>query len=348
MPSMRQSLLRESRFWVRQMKLTVLDGHGLNPGDLSWDCIKALTSEFTVYDRTPQELVINRIGNSEAILLNKINITKEIVDSCPALRYIGVLATGYNVVDVKACREKGITVTNIPSYSTEAVAQHVFSFILHFTNQVALHSQSVHNGKWISNPDFCYWLSPLTELSGKTLGIFGFGHIGQNVAEIALSFGMNVIVCAHSESSFEKAKKSLDVSSEKLAHLSSVSLETLFKESDFLSLHAPLTPETTELVNEKTLALMKPSAVLINTARGGMICEQAVRNALDNKKIAGYAADVLLKEPMSAENPLYKAPNCVITPHLAWAPRETRLRLLDIEVQNIKAFLEGKPINVVS
>ncbi|MBQ9206582.1 MAG: D-2-hydroxyacid dehydrogenase [Treponema sp.] len=330
------------------MKLTVLDGHGLNPGDLSWDCIKALTSEFTVYDRTPQELVINRIGNSEAILLNKINITKEIVDSCPALRYIGVLATGYNVVDVKACREKEITVTNIPSYSTEAVAQHVFSFILHFTNQVALHSQSVHNGKWISNPDFCYWLSPLTELSGKTLGIFGFGHIGQKVAEIALSFGMNVIVCAHSESSFEKAKSALCVAPAKLHQLKLVSKQELFSESDFLSLHAPLTPETTELVNEKTLALMKPSAVLINTARGGMICEQAVRNALDNKKIAGYAADVLLEEPMSAENPLYKAPNCVITPHLAWAPRETRLRLLDIEVQNIKAFLAGKPINVVS
>ncbi len=330
------------------MKITVLDGYGLNPGDVSWDSIKALADEFTVYDRTPQNLVAERIGESEIILLNKVFITKEIVECCPRLRYIGVLATGYNVVDIKACHEKEITVTNIPSYSTNAVAQHVFAFILYFTNRVALHSESVHAGKWISNPDFCYWLSPLTELSGKTLGIFGFGHIGQKVAEIALSFGMNVIVCAHSKESFEKNLKSLQVADAKKSEVSLVSIEELFAQSDFLSLHAPLTPETTELVNEKTLALMKPSAILINTARGGMICEQAVRNALDNKKIAGYAADVLLKEPMSAENPLYKAPNCVITPHLAWAPRETRERLLAIEVENIKAFLAGKPINVVN
>ncbi|WP_407429010.1 D-2-hydroxyacid dehydrogenase [Treponema sp.] len=329
------------------MKITVLDGHGLNPGDVSWDCIKALSSEFTVYDRTPQELVIERIDNSEIILLNKINITKEIVEKCPNLRYIGVLATGYNVVDVKACQEKGITVTNIPSYSTDAVAQHVFSFILHFTNQVSLHSKSVHEGKWITNPDFCYWLSPLSELPGKILGIFGFGHIGQRVAEIATAFGMKVIVCAHSSASFEKAKSSLNISESKKSKILLVSKEELFSQSDFLSLHAPLTPDTKELVNEKTLSLMKSSSVLINTARGGMINEQSVRSALDNKKIAGYAADVLLNEPMNQDCPLYKAPDCVITPHLAWAPKETRLRLLDIEVQNIKAFLAGKPINVV-
>ena len=348
MPSMQPSLLPESRFWDKQMKITVLDGHALNPGDVSWDSIKALADEFTVYDRSPQELVVERIGNSEIILLNKINITKDIVEKCPNLRYIGVLATGYNVVDVKACREHGIIVTNIPSYSTNAVAQHVFSFILHFTNQVASHSLSVHDGKWISNPDFCYWLSPLTELSGKTLGIFGFGHIGQKVAEIALSFGMKVIVAAHSKESFEKAKSSLSVLESAKSQISLVSKEELFKESDFVSLHAPLTPETENLVNEENLSLMKNSAVLINTARGGMIVESDVRKALDSKKIAGYAADVLLKEPMDSSSPLYKAPNCVITPHLAWAPRETRLRLLDIEVQNIKAFLSGKPINVVS
>ena len=348
MPSMQPSLLPELRFWDNQMKITVLDGHALNPGDVSWDSIKALADEFTVYDRSPQELVVERIGNSEIILLNKINITKDIVEKCPNLRYIGVLATGYNVVDVKACREHGIIVTNIPSYSTNAVAQHVFSFILHFTNQVASHSLSVHDGKWISNPDFCYWLSPLTELSGKTLGIFGFGHIGQKVAEIALSFGMKVIVVAHSKESFEKAKSSLSVLESAKSQISLVSKEELFKESDFVSLHAPLTPETESLVNEENLSLMKNSAVLINTARGGMIVESDVRKALDSKKIAGYAADVLLKEPMDSSSPLYKAPNCVITPHLAWAPRETRLRLLDIEVQNIKAFLSGKPINVVS
>ena len=327
------------------MKITVLDGHGLNPGDVSWDSIKVLADEFTVYDRSPQELVVERIGNSDIILLNKVHITKEIVDCCPNLRYIGVLATGYNVIDTAACRERGIIVTNIPSYSTNAVAQHVFSFILHFTNQVASHSVSVHEGKWISNPDFCYWLSPLTELSGKTLGIYGFGHIGQKVAEIAHSFGMKIIVNAHSAESFVNAKKSLPFDS---SEIKMVSVDELFNESDFLSLHAPLTPETQNLVNSKMLSMMKTSAILINTARGGMICEKDVREALDSGKIAGYAADVLLEEPMSKDCPLYKAPNCVITPHLAWAPKETRLRLLGIEVENIKAFLAGKPINVVN
>lgn len=327
------------------MKITVLDGHGLNPGDVSWDGIKAFAEQFTVYDRSPQELVVERIGDSEIILLNKVHITKEIVERCPNLRYIGVLATGFNVIDTVACRERGVIVTNIPSYSTNAVAQHVFSFILHFTNQVASHSISVHNGGWISNPDFCYWLSPLTELNGKTLGIYGFGHIGQKVAEIAHSFGMKIIVHAHSAESFEKAKKNLPFDS---SDIKMVSVEELFKESDFLSLHAPLTPETQSLVNSKTLSLMKKSAYLINTARGGMICEKELRQALDSGTIAGYATDVLLEEPMNETCPLYKAPNCVITPHLAWAPKETRLRLLDIEIENIKAFLAGKPINVVN
>ena len=327
------------------MKITVLDGHGLNPGDVSWDGIKAFAEQFTVYDRSPQELVVERIGDSEIILLNKVHITKEIVERCPNLRYIGVLATGFNVIDTVACRERGVIVTNIPSYSTNAVAQHVFSFILHFTNQVASHSVSVHNGGWISNLDFCYWLSPLTELNGKTLGIYGFGHIGQKVAEIAHSFGMKIIVHAHSAESFEKAKKNLPFDS---SDIKMVSVEELFKESDFLSLHAPLTPETQSLVNSKTLSLMKKSAYLINTARGGMICEKELRQALDSGTIAGYATDVLLEEPMNETCPLYKAPNCVITPHLAWAPKETRLRLLDIEIENIKAFLAGKPINVVN
>ena len=327
------------------MKITVLDGHGLNPGDVSWDGIKAFADEFTVYDRSPQELVANRISDSDFILLNKVRITREIIEKCQKLKYIGVLATGFNVVDLQACKEHEIVVTNIPSYSTNAVAQHVFSFILHFTNQVASHSVSVHNGGWISNPDFCYWLSPLTELNGKTLGIYGFGHIGQKVAEIAHSFGMKIIVHAHSAESFEKAKKNLPFDS---SDIKMVSVEELFKESDFLSLHAPLTPETQSLVNSKTLSLMKKSAYLINTARGGMICEKELRQALDSGTIAGYATDVLLEEPMNETCPLYKAPNCVITPHLAWAPKETRLRLLDIEIENIKAFLAGKPINVVN
>ncbi|MCR4822381.1 MAG: D-2-hydroxyacid dehydrogenase [Treponema sp.] len=327
------------------MKITVLDGHGLNPGDVSWDGIKAFADEFTVYDRSPQELVSERIGDSEIILLNKIHITEEIIEKCPKLRYIGVLATGYNVVDVKACRERGIVVTNIPSYSTDAVAQHVFSFILHFTNQIASHSDSVHNGKWISNPDFCYWLSPLVELSGKTLGVYGFGHIGQKVSQIALSFGMKVLVHAHSQESFQKAKKSLSFDA---SSIENVSFEKLLSDSDFLSLHAPLTPETENLINEKTLSQMKKSAILINTARGAFIDEKALRSALDKGVISAFAADVLRDEPMNKDCPLYKAPNCVITPHLAWAPKETRLRLLDIEIENIKAFLSGNPVNVVS
>ena len=213
------------------MKITVLDGHGLNPGDVSWDGIKAFADEFTVFDRSPQELVADRIGDSDFILLNKVHITREIIEKCPKLKYIGVLATGFNVVDLQACTEHGIIVTNIPSYSTNAVAQHVFSFILHFTNQVAYHSASVHEGKWILNPDFCYWLSPLTELSGKILGIYGFGNIGQKVAEIAHSFGMKIVVHAHSEASFNRAKLKLPFADS----IASVSMEDLFKVSDFLT-----------------------------------------------------------------------------------------------------------------
>lgn len=316
------------------MKITALDGYAANPGDVSWDAIKAL-GDFTVYDRTPPQSVVERIADSDIILLNKIQITREIVAKCPALKYIGVLATGYNVVDTAACHEKGIVVTNIPSYSTDAVAQHVFAFILEFANRVAAHSDSVHKGDWIKNPDFCYWLSPLTELAGKTLGIFGFGNIGQKVAKIAHAFGMNVIVHVHSKTSFTGGEKT-------------VTTEELFRQADYLTLHAPMTSETANLVNEKTLALMKPTAILINTARGGLVDEQAVRAALDGKKIAGYAADVVLQEPMSAQNPLYQAPNCLLTPHIAWAPKETRERLLGIAAENIKAFLAGKPQNVVN
>ncbi len=315
------------------MKITVLDGHAANPGDISWEAIRSL-GDFTIYERSPEDKVVERIGDSDIILLNKIKITREIISQCPNLKYIGVLATGYNVVDTEACHEKGITVTNIPAYSTDAVAQHVFAFLLAFSNRVAEHSTSVHAGDWIKNPDFCYWLSPLTELSGKTLGIFGFGNIGQKVAKIAHAMGMNVLVHVHSEKSFTGGEKS-------------VTTEELFRQSDFISLHAPLTSETSEIVNEKTLALMKPEAILINTARGGLVDEKAVRKALDNKKIAGYAADVILHEPMNADSPLYKAPSCLLTPHIAWAPKETRERLLGIAAENIKAFLNGKARNVV-
>lgn len=316
------------------MKITILDGYAANPGDVSWDAIKAL-GDVTVYERTSADKVVQRIADSDGILLNKVQITRDIVAQCPNLKYIGVLATGYNVVDTAACRKKGIVVTNIPSYSTDAVAQHVFAFILAFANRVAEHSASVHNGDWITNPDFCYWLSPLTELAGKTLGIFGFGNIGQKVAKIAHTLGMNVIVHVHSEKSFTGGEKT-------------VSTEELFRQADFLTLHAPMTNETANLINEQTLSLMKPTAILINTARGGLVDEQAVRSALDRKKIAGYAADVILNEPMNADCPLCGAPNCLLTPHIAWAPKETRERLLSIATENLRAFLAGKPQNVVN
>ncbi len=316
------------------MTITILDGHAANPGDLSWDEFKKIGTVH-YFDRTPPELVIDRIKDSEIIFLNKINITKEIVDACPKLKYIGVLATGYNVIDTKACREKGITVTNIPAYSTSSVAQHVFGFILNFTNQVQQHSESVQNGDWIKSPDFCYWNSPLYELEGKTLGIFGFGSIGQKVAQIAHAFGMNVIIHVHSEKSFTGGEKN-------------VSKEELFRQSDFLTLHAPLTEETKKLINSDSISLMKKTAYIINTARGGLVNENDLRSALENNKIAGYAADVVLNEPMKEDCPLYKAPGSVITPHIAWAPLETRQRLFKIAVENLNAFLNGKPVNVVN
>ena len=316
------------------LKVTVLDGYAANPGDLDWNIFKDI-AELTVYDRTPPELVVERIGDSDAIFLNKVNITKQIIEQCPKLKYIGVMATGYNVVDTKAAREAGITVTNIPAYSTDSVAQHTFALILNFTNQVEQHSQSVQNGDWIKSPDFCYWKSPLTVLQGKTLGIFGFGSIGQKVAEIAHAFGMNVIIHVHSPNSFKGNEKT-------------VSLDGLFEQSDFITLHAPMTAETSQLINKNTISKMKKTAVIINTARGGLVNEGDLRQALDEGQIAGYAADVIGTEPMKNDCPLYKAKNCVLTPHIAWAPLEARQRLFKIALENLKAFAAGKSINVVN
>lgn len=314
------------------MKLVILDGHAVNPGDLPWDDFKNLV-DITVYERSQPEEVISRIGDADAVFLNKINITKEILDACPNLKYIGVLATGYNVIDLDAARSHNITVTNIPSYSTDSVAQHVFSFILNFTNQVSLHNASVQNGDWIRCPDFCYWNAPLTELKGKTLGIFGYGNIGKRVSEIAKVFGMNVICTTRTPK-------------ENMPPM--VSFEELLSKSDFVSLHAPLTDKTKNIINKDTLSLMKKSAYLINTARGGFVVEKDLAECLKKGQIAGYAADVLLEEPMSKDNPLLNAPNCVITPHIAWAPLETRKRLQEIALNNLKAFISGKPVNVVT
>lgn len=314
------------------MKLTILDGHAVNPGDLGWDLFKPY-AEITVYERTPSELLVERIGDSDAIFLNKIAITEEVLSKCPNLKYIGVLATGYNVIDIEAAKRHNVVVTNIPAYSTDSVAQHVFSLILHFTNHVSIHNDSVQKGNWISCPDFCYWERPLMELNNKTLGIFGFGSIGSKVATIAQAFGMKVICCTRT------SKPGLP---------EQVSFEELLKRSDFISLHAPLTEQTKGIINKKTLSLMKVSAYLINTARGGFIIEQDLADCLNAEKIAGYAADVVMEEPMKEDSPLLGAKNCIITPHIAWAPLETRKRLQGIALDNLKAWLDGNPQNVVS
>lgn len=314
------------------MKITILDGHALNPGDVSYDIFSQF-GELNIYDRTPAELVIPRIRDSEVIFLNKVNITEEVFSACPKLKYIGVMATGYNVIDIEAAKRHNVVVTNIPSYSTDAVAQHVFALILNFTNQVSLHNDSVQANEWVKCPDFCYWKSPLIELNGKTLGIFGYGSIGSKVAEIAKAFGLKVICCTRTQ---------------KPGMPESVTFEDLLKKSDFVSLHAPLTDKTKDIINKDSLKLMKKSAYLINTARGGFVVEKDLADALNNNTIAGYAADVVLSEPMAADSPLLGAKNCIITPHIAWAPLETRQRLLGIAVDNIKAWLSGNPINVVS
>lgn len=313
------------------MKLTVLDGYAMNPGDLSWDSFSKY-ADITVFERTPQELAVEHIGNSDAILLNKVKITSDILSKCTNLKYIGVLATGYNVIDVDAVKKAGICATYIPDYSTNAVAQHVFALITYFTNHVAVHNESVINGDWTKNPDFCYWKKPLIELYGKTLGILGYGKIGRQTAKIAEAFGMNVIVCPH------KITPEIE---------NFVNFDSLLKKSNFISLHVPLTEETEEIINSSAISKMKNGAYIINTARGGLINEVDMRAALDSGKIGGYAADVLLHEPMNSGCPLLNAPNCVLTPHIAWAPPETRARLLKIAVENFANYLEGNVQNSI-
>ena len=303
----------------------------MNPGDLSWDSFTKY-ADVTVFERTPQELAVEHIGNSDAILLNKVKITSDILSKCTNLKYIGVLATGYNVIDVDAVKKAGICATYIPDYSTNAVAQHVFALITYFTNHVAVHNESVINGDWTKNPDFCYWKKPLIELCGKTLGILGYGKIGRQTAKIAEAFRMNVIVCPH------KITPEIE---------NFVNFDSLLKKSNFISLHVPLTEETEEIIDSSAISKMRDGAYIINTARGGLINENDMRAALDSGKIGGYAADVLLHEPMNSDCPLLNAPNCVLTPHIAWAPPETRARLLKIAVENFANYLEGNVQNSI-
>lgn len=317
------------------MKIVVLDGYGLNPGDLSWDAVSQL-GELTVYDRTSSEEVIERSAGAEAILTNKTVITAEIMEALPDLKYIGVLATGYNVVNVGAAREKGIVVTNIPAYSTPSVAQMVFAHILNIAQQVQHHSEEVRKGRWSNNPDFCFWDTPLIELREKKIGLVGLGHTGFNTARIAIGFGMQVTAYT--------SKSSLQLPPE----IKKRTLDELFSECDIVSLHCPLTDETKELVNAERLRLMKPTAILINTGRGPLVNEQDLADALNAGKLYAAGLDVLSSEPPKADNPLLTARNCYITPHIAWASLEARTRLMDILVENIKAFQAGKPVNNVA
>ncbi|WP_270276068.1 D-2-hydroxyacid dehydrogenase [Enterococcus casseliflavus] len=319
------------------MKIVVLDGYALNPGDLSWQGFEEL-GEVTVYDRTSytdKQEIIERIGDAEAILTNKTPITADVLKACPQLTYIGVLATGYNVVDLAAAKEQGITVTNIPSYSTNAVAQATFALLLEVTNQVGHHNRSVHQGDWQTSKDFSYWQTPLMELAGKTIGLIGYGAIAQAVATIAHAFQLKVIYFNHRPKPAQAnwAKQ--------------VSLAELYQEADIISLHVPQFPETEKMIDRTALAQMKSSAILINTARGGLIDEGAVAEALHTGQIAALAADVVSKEPIAADNPLLQAPNCYLTPHIAWAPVETRRRLMGIAVANLSGFKAGTPQNVV-
>ncbi|MDE6559951.1 MAG: D-2-hydroxyacid dehydrogenase [Muribaculaceae bacterium] len=318
------------------MKIIVLDGYGMNPGDLSWDRLKAL-GEVTVYDRTAPSETIERSAGAEILLTNKTIIDRNIIENIPDLKYIGVLATGYNVVDTAAAREKGIVVTNIPAYSTDSVAQMVFSLLLAITNNVEHYTADNRAGRWSRNADFCYWDSPLMELAGKTFGIIGFGNIGSKVAGIALSFGMKVMALSSKPadklpSGVTKAKN----------------LDQLLSESDVLSLHCPLTDSTKHLINASTLAKMKSSAILINTGRGPLIDETALAEALNSGALRGAGVDVLSYEPPTIDNPLLYARNCYTTPHLGWATVEARQRLMDIAVANVANFIEGTPTNVVN
>lgn len=317
------------------MKLTILDAHTANPGDLSWGSLQSLAS-CTVHDRTPASEVLERARDCELVLTNKTVLSGDTIRALPMLRYIGVLATGYNVVDIAAAKERGIVVTNVPGYSTPSVAQTVFALLLELTHRVGHHAQTVREGRWSRCADFCYWDGTLVELEGRTLGILGYGTIGERVAKIALALGMRVI--ANRRTWKEKP----------LAGVETASMEQVFAESDVLSLHCPLTDETKHLIRAENLAKMKLTAFLINTARGPLVNESDLAEALNTGRVAGAGLDVLSSEPPKADNPLLSAKNCFITPHIAWASKEARARLIETATANVRAFLQGSPRNVVS
>ena len=317
------------------MQIVLLDGYASNPGDLTWEPLKEM-GEVTVYDRTQPSEVVERAHDAEIIVTNKVTLTRQTLEQLPNLRLICVLATGYNTIDILAARDLGITVCNVPAYSTDSVAQMVFAQILNMTNRVAHYARQTREGRWSAAPDFCYWDLPVSELAGKTLGIVGLGHIGAKVASIAREFGMDVFAFT--------SKNSTDLPD----YIQKTTLEGLFGVSDILTLHCPLTPDTHELINARTLARMKRGALLVNTGRGPLVNEGDVAEALASGQLGGYGADVMCSEPPAADNPLFAQPNAFITPHIAWASVEARQRLLNATFDNIRAFQDGHPQNVVN
>ena len=320
------------------MKIVILDGYTENPGDLSWDGFEAV-GELKVYDRTPlndENEIIRRIGDADVVYTNKTPVSRAVLDACSGVKFIGVLATGYNVVDVAAAKEKGIPVSNIPTYGTDAVGQFAIAMLLEICHHVQKHSDAVHEGHWSSCPDFCFWDYPLIELAGKTMGIIGFGRIGQVTGRIAKAMGMNVIAYDN------------HVSENGRAIAEYVTLDELFARSDVISLHCPLFPETQGIIRRETIAKMKDGVILLNNSRGPLVVEQDLADALNSGKVYAAGLDVVATEPIREDNPLLKAKNCFITPHISWAPRESRQRLMNIAVENLKAYANGAPINVVN
>ncbi|MDD6275177.1 MAG: D-2-hydroxyacid dehydrogenase [Clostridiaceae bacterium] len=318
------------------MKIVVLDGYTENPGDLSWGGFEAL-GEFTCYDRTPADQILSRIGDAEIIITNKTPITRATLEACPNMKYVGVLATGYNVVDVAAAKEHGVAVTNIPTYGTDSVAQFAFAMLLEICHHVQHHSDAVHEGRWEHNQDWCFWDYPLIELAGKTMGIIGYGRIGQSTGRLAQAFGMKVLAY----DTFQNPA----LENENCRY---VERDELFRESDVIALHCPLFPDTEGIINRDTIAKMRDGVIILNNSRGPLIVEQDLADALNSGKVAAAAVDVVSTEPIRGSNPLLSAKNCLITPHISWAPKESRERLMNIAVDNLRAFLEGNPVNVVN
>jgi glycerate dehydrogenase len=320
------------------MKIVVLDGYTLNPGDLNWNGIEQFGA-LTVYDRTPYNTkdILKNIGDAEIIFTNKTPIGKEVLLNAKNLKYIGVLATGFNIIDIETAKQKSVIVTNVPDYSSVSVAQFTMALILELCHHIGAHHMAVQQGDWIQSKDFSFWNFPLIELAGKTIGIFGFGKIGKATAKLAEAFGMHILV--HNRTIYPEFESN---------NLKFVPFDELLAKSDFLSLHCPLTPETKDIINKSSIAKMKQNAFLINTSRGPLINEKDVAEALNNNQIAGAALDVISKEPMEKNNPLLGTKNCIITPHIAWAPKEARQRLMQTTINNLRAFLEGSPKNVVN